>query len=148
MYNHILLTLDGSAVAETALTPAAELASALSARLTLLSVVEPIVIHSSLGIMGPDLPSVTIDEKEALVNYLQMLCEKLREYNIQVGYIIREGDAASEICDYAVENDVDLIVMSTHGRSGIKRWVYGSVADRVLRGAKVPVLLVRASVSE
>lgn len=148
MYNRILLTLDGSAVAETALTHAAELASALSARLTLLSVVEPIVIHPSLGIVGPDLPIVTIDEKEVLVNYLQMLCEKLRERNIQVGYVIREGDAASEICDYAAENDVDLIVMSTHGRSGIRRWVYGSVADRVLRGAKVPVLLVRASVSE
>ena len=57
---------------------------------------------------------------------------------------IRHGsDAAAEIVDYAEANDVDLIAMTTHGRSGVSRWVLGSVASRVLRGTSKPILLVR-----
>ena len=55
-----------------------------------------------------------------------------------------EGKAAVEITQFAEANHVDLIVMSTRGRSGVSRWLMGSVADRVVRGAAVPVLLVRA----
>jgi hypothetical protein len=54
------------------------------------------------------------------------------------------GLAAETIIDYARHHPIDLIVMATHGRSGLQRWVYGSVADKVLRGANQPVLLVRA----
>ena len=56
-----------------------------------------------------------------------------------------EGNAADAIVDYAGKNDIDLIIMATHGRSGIGRWALGSVADRVVRHANAPVLLVRAS---
>jgi len=58
------------------------------------------------------------------------------------------GNAAEEILSYADKNDVDLILMATHGRSGVKRWAIGSVADKVLRASKVPVWLVRAGVPE
>jgi nucleotide-binding universal stress UspA family protein len=54
------------------------------------------------------------------------------------------GRVAETIIDYANRHSVDLIIMATHGRSGLSRWAYGSVADKVLRGADVPVLLVRA----
>ncbi len=57
---------------------------------------------------------------------------------------IRFGQPADEIIAYAAKSGCDLIVMSTHGRSGIGRWVYGSVADKVLRSSSIPVLLVRA----
>jgi nucleotide-binding universal stress UspA family protein len=54
------------------------------------------------------------------------------------------GKVAESIADYATKNGVDLIIIATHGRSGVSRWVWGSVADRVLRSACVPVLMVRA----
>jgi len=60
---------------------------------------------------------------------------------------LRSGSAAEEIITYAEENNIDLIAMSTHGRSGIGRWVFGSVTDKVLHAGDVPVLTVRASKS-
>jgi nucleotide-binding universal stress UspA family protein len=63
---------------------------------------------------------------------------------VKARHTIRHGaDAAAEIVDYAEVNDVDLIAMSTHGRTGVGRWVFGSVASRVLRGTTKPILLVR-----
>jgi nucleotide-binding universal stress UspA family protein len=58
--------------------------------------------------------------------------------------VLRAGDAATEILDYADERDIDLIAMATHGRSGLRRWLLGSVANKVLRTTDVPVLLSRA----
>ena len=88
----------------------------------------------------------TVAEESANARqYLQMTAERLRETGIRVDYAIEVGDAATAIVEYAREQSVDLIVMSTHGRSGLGRWVYGSVADRVLRSSAQPVLLVRAS---
>jgi nucleotide-binding universal stress UspA family protein len=63
---------------------------------------------------------------------------------VEIETIVEVGDDAAAILDYAHKQPIDLIVMATHGRSGLSRWVYGSVADKVLRGAEVPVLLVRA----
>jgi len=59
-----------------------------------------------------------------------------------------EGLVADCIADYAQENGIDLIVMATHGRSGVKRWVRGSIADKVLRSSNIPVLMIRAPGSE
>ena len=65
--------------------------------------------------------------------------------DIQVSTVIRRGDVAEEILAHTDEAEGDLIVMCTHGRSGLGRWVYGSIADRTLRYASVAVLLVRAA---
>lgn len=146
MYKEILVTLDGSKLAEAAIPHARELAKAFDADITLLSIIEPIGISPQPGVVGP-VVSVAMNIEEEVENtgqYLEDIANQLEAEGLEVKRIVREGDPASQICDYAHENDIDLIVMSTHGRSGIQRWVYGSVADRVLRNAEVPVLLIRA----
>lgn len=145
MYKQILVPLDGSELAEGAVPHAEELAKALGARVTLLSVIEPVAVYSQPGVVGP-VVSVSMDMQDEVRNvteYLDKIADKLRHGGIDVVRVVREGDAASQICDYAHENRADLIVMSTHGRSGIQRLVYGSVAEHVLHNATVPVLLVR-----
>jgi nucleotide-binding universal stress UspA family protein len=146
MYDEILVPLDGSVLAEAALPHARALSKAFDARVTLISVIEPATVISQPGMVGPVL-SVPVDaeaEMTALREYLDKIATNLRTEGIDVRIAVREGDSASEVVDYAAANREDIIVMSTHGRSGIRRWVYGSVADKVLRSANVPVLLIRA----
>ena len=146
MYKEILVPLDGSELAEAAVPHAVELAKAFNASVTLLSVVEPVGVHAQPGAIGPVI-SVALnieEEMDRIREYLHGVAERYKDYNVEIKKVVREGDPASIICDYAHETNADLIVMSTHGRSGIQRWVYGSVADRVLRAAKIPVLLIRA----
>ena len=145
MYKEILVPLDGSELAEAAVPHAHELAKAFGSRITLFSVVEPVGIYPQPGVVGP-VVSIAMDVEEEMENtgqYLEGIAERLKAEGLEIRRVVREGDPASLICDYAQENSIDLIAMSTHGRSGIQRWVYGSVADRVLRGAKVPILLIR-----
>lgn len=147
MYKQILVPLDGSDLAEGAIPHAEELAKALGARVTLLSVIEPVEVYSQPGVVGP-VVSVSMDMEDEVRNvteYLDKIADKLRQGGTDVIRVVREGDAASQICEYAHLNRVDMIVMSTHGRSGIQRLVYGSVAEHVLHHAKVPVLLVRVA---
>lgn len=146
MYKQILVPLDGSELAEAALPHARELAKAFHATISLMTVIEPIFLSPEPGVIGP-VVNVALnieDETRSASQYLEKIAEQLRAEVPEVHIVIRQGHAASHICDYAEEIKADVIVMSTHGRSGIQRWVYGSVADRVLRGAKVPVLLIRA----
>ncbi|MCL5957868.1 MAG: universal stress protein, partial [Chloroflexi bacterium] len=82
-----------------------------------------------------------------LGEYLNRIAYRFKTKAIPVRTAVKFGDPAGEIVDYAKEreNGISLIAMCTHGRSGLKRWVYGSVAERVLRGSSVPVLLIRSS---
>ena len=77
-------------------------------------------------------------------NYLKKVAEELGEKNIDVSTQVRVGAAADEIIRLADDIGVDLVAMSTHGRSGISRWDFGSVTDRVLRSGNKPVMVVRA----
>jgi len=146
MYKEILVTLDGSDLAEGALLHAVAIAKSFSARLTLMFVIEPTVayVQPTLGGSVIDTTVVINEEINHARNYLNEMKSHAEAEGIVVLCVVKNGDPASEICDYAVANKVDMIVMCTHGRSGIKRWVYGSVADKVLRCASAPVLLIRA----
>ncbi len=97
------------------------------------------------------LPSTAVDEEaerrrieDELLNYLRSGEYQLAREGITVSSEVRLGRPAEEIITFANDMKIDLIAMCTHGRSGLARWAYGSVADRVLRAAKCPVLLVRA----
>lgn len=144
-YKHILVPLDGSALAELALADALNLARVNQAEVTLLRVISPI---EEVVAAGSDHP-VFVDEqweaqKEVALKYLSNVCERIDCQNMPIHQVAEMGLAAETIIDYAHQQPIDLIVMATHGRSGLQRWVYGSVADKVLRGAEVPILLVRA----
>jgi nucleotide-binding universal stress UspA family protein len=90
------------------------------------------------------LSSVDADSKAAAESYLSRLTKRIRYDGVSVTPKVIAGTPAESIADYASKNSVDLIVVATHGRSGISRWTWGSVADRVLHSACVPVLMVRA----
>ena len=77
-------------------------------------------------------------------SYLDQIAKRLKGKGITAQSEVLYGKVAGEIAEYANENEVDLIVLSTHGRSGISRWVWGSVTDRILRSACAPVFMVHA----
>jgi len=140
VYSKVLVTLDGSELAERALPHAKTLAKQFGSKVFLLRVVMPSPALTEIEPVAIDIQRAQITEAE---EYLGRIQESLEAESLDVQAEVAIGMPAETIIDYAAEHDVRLIVMHTHGRSGISRWVYGSVADRVLRGAKCPVLLVR-----
>lgn len=148
MYQHILLTLDSSHLAEQAISHAENLASSAGARLTLLSCVEPYVV--SLPTTPSVAPMYEIDmDMDAMVadreDYMNGIKQMLAARGLKVSAVVLRGRPADEILHYAANNAVDVIVMTTHGRSGFGKFIYGSVADRVLHGAHIPIMLIRAT---
>jgi nucleotide-binding universal stress UspA family protein len=142
MYKRVLLTLDRSSLAEQALPHAVAVANAFEASVELLAVVP---IGDREAMFGTGVNVNWESEVAQYEEYLAGVLSRVQQEDLQVHSEVRRGDVADEILRHVEEADVDLIVMSTHGRSGLGRWVYGSVADRVLRHATVPVLLVRAT---
>lgn len=140
-YRHILIPLDGSKLAEAALNEALPLAQLSGARVTLLQAVWPYVRYKEKNLQVID--TLRIKKKEAS-RYLQSAARRPGWQGLKVATVVKVGLAEHVIIDYARSQPIDLIVMSTHGRTGLKRWVFGSVADKVLRYADKPVLLVRA----
>jgi nucleotide-binding universal stress UspA family protein len=143
MYKKILVPLDGSELAKTALGQAEKLAKAFDAEIILFQVVPFMPIYGSPELVTP----LIVDEKqrEAAEKYLANLREELEKRGLRVAATVRTGQqVAVEIIDFAKEAGVDLIIMCTHGRSGISRWVMGSVALKVLTRAETPILLIRS----
>jgi len=142
MYKKILVPLDGSELAKKGLQEAEKLAKVFNSEIILFQVVPFMPIYGSPELVTP----LIIDEKqkEAAERYLTNLTEELKERGFKVTATVRTGQqVAVEIIDYAKESGVDLIVMCTHGRSGITRWVLGSIAHKVLTRAETPILLLR-----
>jgi nucleotide-binding universal stress UspA family protein len=143
MYKRILLPLDGSELAEQALPHALAQAERFQAELVLLTVFPP--VEEAPGMWSPAVKQARERARPLAREYLERVGARVGEHGIPVQVVTVEGRPAMEITRYAEENQVDLIVLSTRGESGLSRWLMGSVADRVARGAKVPVLLVRAA---
>jgi nucleotide-binding universal stress UspA family protein len=138
MYGRILVPLDGSPLAEKILPEVVELATLHTSEVILLRVA---LAHTFPGADQTEAQVRAVEEAEG---YLADVRQRLAAGKIQVSSAVRYGHAAEEILDHAQSRSVGLIAMSTHGRSGLRRWVLGSVAEAVLRAAPVPVLLLRA----
>ena len=143
MYEKILVPLDGSELAEVVLPYAEELAGRLGSEITLVNV---LIFFSE---SAPDLylrlrqyyiEKMVENTREAAERYVK----KPQGKAIKVESRILLGNPAEEIVEYANKEDIDLIVMATHGRTGISRWALGSVANKVVRATKRPVGLIRA----
>jgi nucleotide-binding universal stress UspA family protein len=141
---HILLTTDLSQTSHRAFAPVVQLAQALGARITLLSVLEDQVYFTGAGPsggvpMGMAMESAAV--AQAARDHLNELRQSMPE-GIEVDVAAEIGnDVPKTIVDYANGHGVDLIAMATHGRSVVRRLVLGSIAESVLRHAKVPVLM-------
>lgn len=140
MYERILLPTDGSDASERAIEEAVGLAVRLDAGLTALSVAD------TAGFQSPGPTGSVVDELEADAREaVELAADRAREAGVErVETAVEHGDPAEQIRETAAADDADLIVMGTHGRSGIERRLLGSVAETTVRGADVPVLTVPA----
>ena len=141
-YRHILIPLDGSRLAEAALKKALPLAKSTGARVTFIEAIWPIIDVLNTG---TQVAAVERARKNEAQKYLDSVARRSEWKGLKPQAVVKVGPAADVIIDYARAQRADLIVMSTHGRSGLGRWAFGSIADKVLHGAACPVLLVRAS---
>ncbi|MCS7054964.1 MAG: universal stress protein [Thermoflexales bacterium] len=142
-FKKILVPLDGSRFAEGALPYAQMLAEHSGGQIELLR----IAVHPSSYVYVNDpavLASLYDSDRAHCEEYLQKVAAGLRgTTSLTITTAVLEGPVADAILDRAEETNADLIVMSTHGRSGMERWLLGSVAEKVVRGARIPVMLVR-----
>lgn len=141
MYQKVLVPLDGSEVAECALPEVRRMAKeGFVKEIVLLNVID---IQPNVFIEGVDSTILQKTQLDNSRNYLEELRRRFAEEGLVVTTEIIRGSAAQAIADYARDRGVDLIVIATHGYTGMKRLVFGSVALRVLHEATVPVLLIR-----
>lgn len=145
MYKKILAPLDGSQYSECSLDHVKTIARGCSVpEVILLRVVEPIVATdmAAFAQTGIDIMPYMKEIESAAGLYINKKVEELKKEGLQVEGFVTVGRAADTILSYIDEHGIDLVIMSTHGRSGISRWLMGSVADKVVRNSKAPVLLI------
>ena len=167
MYRGVLVTLDGSPLSEVVLSVVADLVAGTKAVVTLLAVgdvpsatveeptetVQPFVFLSlsapavrfaSAAPRYVETKTQAIERREEeLAAYLEQKAEPLRKLGVEVNTVVQFGNPAERIVSYARRPEIDLIVMATHGRTGLRTVIFGSVAGRVLYSGVRPVLLVR-----
>jgi len=155
MYNRIMVPLDGSELAECVLPHVESLVRGCSTSyVVFIRVVEPVQIPTLPEPEGSPLYSpwdpqrirnnVDSENMALAEEYVTRVTARNRYPGTEVEARVIMGKTAETLARYAEQNEIDLIVIATHGFSGISRWVWGSVADRILRAACVPVLMVRA----
>jgi nucleotide-binding universal stress UspA family protein len=154
MYGKIIAPLDGSKLAECALPHLEKLAQGLKpAEVVLISVTERIAGRMSappevaelVGVSAGAAIEVEVGKLQRQAErYLSRIAKQLQSKGVKVRTEVLLGSPAEQIVQYAEKNDVDLIVMASHGRSGPSRWAFGSVADKVSRASRVPILMIRA----
>jgi nucleotide-binding universal stress UspA family protein len=137
MFKKILVPLDGSKLAEKILSRVEWLAKTHDGEVTLLRV----ALASSFP--GSDPVQHQLNVIRESEEYLAKAESWLRDVGVRVNSVVRYGNDAQEIVDHARDRDFDLIAMSTHGRSGLAQFVLGSVANKVINTATVPILLYR-----
>ncbi|OGO39762.1 MAG: hypothetical protein A2147_00200 [Chloroflexi bacterium RBG_16_57_8] len=148
MYKKVLVPLDGSPLAENVLTHVDSIVRGCSTEtLVLLRVVEPAIYmpddQKERPLKWEVLERMNEESRNAAQQYLGRIAGETSYEGVEIQPVVVMGKTAETICEFAEKNGFDLIIMATHGRSGVKRLVWGSVADKVLRSSCVPVLLVR-----
>lgn len=153
MFKHIVIALDGSDSSHEALKLAVGLSKDQGARCTIVSVVDIVRAAAPMAMRVGSIMPVTNGEVanqwvEALMDDAhQIVAEALQLYansGVELDSVVIEGYPADAIIDVAKEHSADLIVTGSHGRSGVRRLLLGSVADLVVRSAHIPVLIVRS----
>lgn len=142
MYTKILVPLDGSALAERALTHAEKIAKGTGAELILMQAVGIPLADAPEAGPSEETKAFT-EEVESARAYLESVAGRLRKEGLPVRNVVARGAADSEILGFAHRENVDILVMSTHGRSGLSKLLMGSVAQKVMLTTKRPVMLVK-----
>ena len=143
MFKKILVPLDGSPLAEQAIPSAITIAQITHAELILMRVVIPLEVLAPFVEIQPAFDTALHRQEAEARSYLENIREQWQSADFTIRVETRLGLVAETIVDCAQENEVDLIVICSHGRTGLSRWVYGSVAEKVVRGAQCDTLIVR-----
>jgi len=153
MYNKIMVPLDGSVLAECVLPHVDGFVTGCQVKtVVFVRVIEPVHISAISPTASPQF-SQTLqenaeilerEEKASAERYLKEVLSRVKRGEIKYKTDVLVGKVADSLVDYVDANEIDLVLIATHGRSGISRWVRGSIADRVLRSSRAPVLMVRA----
>ena len=143
MYKRIVVPLDGSELAESALNHVKKITEGRKIdKLVILRIVEPLIVDVKDYIGAERVKEAEEKMIDEAKNYLKSIEKKLKEEGYNVKSIVEiSADPAAKILEVAKEEDADLIVMSTHGRTGFRRWIFGSVAHKVLAHSNIAVLI-------
>jgi nucleotide-binding universal stress UspA family protein len=145
-YERLLLPTDGSSCAETAVDQAARLATAFGATVEVVSVVDVNTVASQSELVNARQVVGEIETQSETA--VERVADRLREAGVTTETVVLQGTPATTVADRAEETGADLIVMGTHGRTGIGRFLLGSTTERLIRHAPTPVLSVRAAESD
>jgi nucleotide-binding universal stress UspA family protein len=146
MYHKIIAPLDGSELAENILPHVATLAAGCpEGTVELVRVVENIDVptRGGMAISGGQLNQLQEEARQEAEDYLNKVRQPLADRGLNVNIRVLTGKAADVLADYVRESGADLLVISSHGRSGPSRWLWGSVAEKLLHSACVPVMIIR-----
>jgi nucleotide-binding universal stress UspA family protein len=150
-FRHILIPLDGSELAEKTLKPAARVAQAMASkargeevRLVLLRVASPLMLMAADPYLYDEMTRMALDEART---YLNVTAAGVDAAPAVVVTEVISGSPAEAIIHYAEANGIDLIMMSSHGRTGSSRWVYGSVAEKVMHHAPCATAIIRSHIT-
>jgi nucleotide-binding universal stress UspA family protein len=141
-FRHVLAPTDFSEPSAAALAYAVNLAEAFDAQLTILHVIEPDFETGALSYgIQPDLARYVEKAQKVAMDKLEAWAKRVSECDVEI--LLKRGTASVEIVRTAVEDECDVIVIGTHGRTGFRDLIFGSTAERVVRKAHCPVLTVR-----
>lgn len=150
MYQRVMVPLDGSELAECVLPHLEAMAKGCQVKeVIFVQAVEPYYMrmvgnYEGMAFRDDIIRQIDEENQRAAKEYLDKIMVKAKYDAIDVKAEVVIGKAADVLAEYATKCQADLILIATHGRSGVSRWVWGSTADRILRSACVPVLMVRA----
>jgi nucleotide-binding universal stress UspA family protein len=144
MYKRILVPLDGSPLSEAVLSHVKPLAIAVNAEIVLLEIIVDALQEFSKPTSALTPPRETKRIQTESTTYLKGVCARLEEEGLRTSYLVRQGDVVTTILEVAEIMRVDVIAMSTHGRSGAKLLLLGSISYEVVRKSPHPVLMIRA----
>jgi nucleotide-binding universal stress UspA family protein len=148
MYKKILVPLDGSKLAECVLPHVESLIKGCQAATVIfINVYTPFQIPPSIEpipVKQAEFDRIFAEGKRIAEAYISGVAKRFASGSAKVAGIVLLGPVSDTLTDYIKKNNIDLVVMATHGSSGISRWVWGSVTDRLLRGSCAPIFMIRA----
>ena len=150
MFKRIMVPLDGSELAECVIPYVEDFIDQGQVEsIVFVRVIKPIINTSSfdevMSYVPKDWNKLELEKKSFAESYLEKVVATLKQGNVKFKTEVLVGRIGDSLLDYINANDFDLILIATHGRSGLSRWVRGSVADKILSASNVPVLMIRAS---
>lgn len=150
----VLITLDGSPLAERAVAPTMSVAASLGARVTLLHVNEPVSqifgspFQFEWSVAEDQYRQLEREHQDQAEAHLNVIAHRYERDDVEIQQMVITGTPVETILEFIRLHNIDLVAMSTHGRSGLRRWLYGSVTAKIMRGSDSHMLIVRPSNNE